>query len=415
MPVNDRIYSERRACPVCYDSTIPPVTIYERARTVLPNRLDHLFELPLTLGQCTTCGHLYLNEEVYSEVLFDATYPYKAGAAGMQRAMFGDLVDAVERRIPLDNIAVIDIGANDGSLLRTFQHANRHATLVAVDPATPELPKRRSPSGLIPAIHVINDYWNSQTADAVLALLPPEATRVITLTNTLAQLPHLHDAIGALAKLLRAGDLCVVQAPWALPMLEQGLYDTIYHEHHHYWTLSAMHRLLQQHWLDVFDVEYLPQVHGGTLRYFIGRALTSDFQHSQLALVSAHEERLSHAAAGFAYVVDMHEAALVKKLTGYDSFFAYGASAKGIMLLNVLSDYGLCPELVFDDTSEKSWRHVPGVGALIHPGSTLKTDTDAAEAILLTAWNYASKLVPDLRTLGYQGDIILPFPMPHAH
>lgn len=411
MPDDDRLHFERRACPVCLDGTLPPVTIFKRARAVLPNRLDRTIELPLTLGHCATCGHLYLNECVLSEELFPPTYTYKAGTAGMQRGIFGDLVDAVERRLPLDNAVVIDIGANDGSLLRLF--SRKTDQLIAVDPATPPLPERRSRSGKLPAITVVNEYWDMEVAGELDDMLDEDRTRVLLLTNTLAQLPHLHDAVGGFAKLLRGNDLLVIQAPWAMPMLEQGLWDTIYHEHHHYFTLTAMRRLLQQHWLDVHDVEYLPHVHGGTLRYFIGRALRPGFSPT-LALIEAHEARLHAAAHVFEDVVDTHEQALIKKLTGYDDFWAYGASAKGIMLLNALSDYGLRPTVVFDDTSEKIHHCVPGLGLPIAAGLTVPSHYPQAEAILLTAWNYAPKLVPDLRTVGYQHDILLPFPTPYA-
>jgi len=221
--------------------------------------------------------------------------------------------------------------------------------------------------------------------------------KIIVMTNTLAHLPDLHEAIDAVRYALVDDGVFVVQVPWARDMLLNNQYDTIYHEHQHWFTVAALDALMS-----VVRVDYLPALHGGSLRVFMTKK--SSVHRGTFRYFSTLEDQTS--SIDLIYQRHNHIITLLDKLHK-KTVDAFGASAKGVMLLNQFPHH---IDHVYDDTPTKIGKRVPGTDLHIFAGTEASKST--AEVMLITAWNYADEIAERLHREGYRGKFLVPFPVP---
>ena len=193
---------------------------------------------PLRVGFCHNCHHVELTEAVPPSAMFD-DYLYISSASDTLKAHLFDLSDIVSQRYYLDSKdLVIDIGCNDGTLLSGFK---RHGVkTLGVDPAQ-NLAVFTEKLG-IPR-HV--GFFNSSSAKEIAKKYGPASA--ITATNTFPHIPELQDFIRGLDAALAPDGVFVIEAHYLIDILDQGAFDTIYHEHVSYWALGPMRRLFEAH------------------------------------------------------------------------------------------------------------------------------------------------------------------------
>lgn len=348
----------------------------------LANGFDSEFYYWLVLNICGDCGLYQLMHMVPPDTLFK-DYRYRSGAGGMQQKMFADLALAcgdVTREL------VVDIGCNDAALLNEFNKLGAKA--VGVDPYSVAAPFDW---------HRYDKPWSNKVAQQIAVEFGQ--AKIITCTNTWAHLDDLQDAVFGIRTLLHVDGSFVIQVPWVRDMLMNTLYDTIYHEHLSYFGVKQLRRLFQPHWMDVYHVDYLPDVHGGTIRCWIGHG------NDRVDATVEYAERLEQnvpSPTKFAEQIYAHRKVL-RACLGDDKWAMYGCSAKGTMLVNlaVLKEYIV--EAV-DDTLEKQGLQVPGTQVVINGKLTQQN-------VLLTAWNYANRIKAKLPK-GTR--VCVPFPIPRV-
>ncbi len=361
------------SCRVCYANLEDVIDFKERP--LANGFLEPKEAYPLALAACEDCGLYQLKHVVEPNVLF-ADYIYNAGSGGMQQQMFADLAKACN---PTAGGLVVDIGCNDGSLLAEFDRFG--AKTVGIDPYSAEDNCiYAEPWGNTVATTLATDFGHAKT---------------ITCTNTWAHLDNLHDAAFGVSTLLENGGSFVIQVPWVRDMLNNTLYDTIYHEHLSYFGVKQLRRLFQRHWLDVYHVDYLPDVHGGTIRCWVGHG------NSRVDKTVKYAEALEQSVPSpsvFTRKLTYHQEVL-RDCLGEEDWAMYGCSAKGTMLVNLA---GLKPVEAVDDTPEKQGLKVPGTDLTI-------TDKPTRSNVLITAWNYADRIKAKLP----EGTkVCIPFPIP---
>src|SRR5699024_2606427 len=162
---------------------------------------------------------------------------------------------------------------------------------------------------------------------------------VIIANNVMAHVPELNDFVGGIAELLADDGLLTVENPWVKDLVDHGEFDTIYHEHFYYYSCTSVDALVRRHGMFLNHVEYFPNLHGGTLRWHIGKTENvSDEARRYLALEhEAGVDRLDY-YANFADRVSSIKLALTDllgelKAAGH-TVAAYGAAAKGSTMLN---------------------------------------------------------------------------------
>jgi novobiocin biosynthesis protein NovU/D-mycarose 3-C-methyltransferase len=341
--------------------------------------------------RCTDCGLLQLKEVVAPEILYDE-YAYAAGSGGMQKEMFRDLVNAAYKRCNRQEFGVVlDIGGNDGALLREFDTAYR----INADPnaTVPEWAKARSEEIYMRYLAL----WSPE-----IAIHHEAQCDIITATNSFAHIDNLNRATMAVAIALKSDGYFIIQVPWVRDLS----YDTIYHEHLSYFSIAQLRRLFQKHWMDIKHVDYLPDIHGGTIRVWVGHG-NDGVDDSVAELIVEEEKAETNIAERFA----SHRSKLREFLP--DRFWLYGASAKATMLINLC---GLQDRvaLVLDDTKEKQGKDLPGTEALITNLTIAERMASFNDPILIGAWNYLERIKNKLREANYKGDVIVPFPEPRV-
>jgi cyclopropane fatty-acyl-phospholipid synthase-like methyltransferase len=343
---------------------------------------------PLRVGFCHDCGHVQLTDSVPPGEMFD-NYLYISSASDTLKEHLWELSDLLVRRYGLGSQdLVIDIGCNDGTLLKGFQ---RHdVRLLGVDPAQ-NLAAFTDGSG-------IDRYTRLFTAASAEEVVEKWGhASLITATNTFPHIQQLGDFIAGLKAALEPGGVFVIEMHYLLDMIEQVAFDTVYHEHVSYWALGPMKRLFEQHGMSIVDAERVP-LHHGQLRVHVQRQGEGTVQPGVDKILSGEKaaglDRFStytkFAERAKKIKRDLHEALRNLAQRG-ERVAGYGAPAKGNTLLGFL-DIG--PELlpyIVDKSPLKQGLYTPGTHIpVVRPERLL---ADQPDYVLLLAWNFVDEIV----------------------
>jgi SAM-dependent methyltransferase len=373
---------------------------------VRPSASEPERRFPLALVRCAACGHVQLTVVVRADILF-RDYAYASSASSPMidhfRAMAQDLVS----RYSANGMLAVEIGSNDGILLRPLASAGARA--VGVEPAS-NLAAVANAAGLA--------TWNEFFTEAIAGRLSSELgrARLVIANNVLAHIDDLDDLCRGLDALLDDEGVFVAEVPYLAELLERVEYDTVYHEHLSYFAVGPLRTLFDRRGLDLFEVER-QTVHGGSLRIHVGRP--GRHRHrSGLASALAEEEKRGindrSPYLEFARQVTESREALRSMITRLHRdgkrVAGYGAAAKGNTLLNVC-DLGADEiEFVVDSTTYKQGLVTPGTHIPIGPERwILERRPDYA---LLLAWNHADAIVAKNKEYARRGGrFIHPVPL----
>jgi SAM-dependent methyltransferase len=360
---------------------------------------------PLRVGFCHSCEHVQLTDAVPPSAMFE-DYLYVSSASDTLKDHLWDLSDIVSERRELgEGDLVVDIGANDGTLLSGF--ARHGVRTLGVDPAE-NLAELAAAAG-----DRYVGFFNSENADEIVARWGQAAA--ITATNTFPHIPALNDFVEGIAKALRPGGVFVIEAHYLTDLLEQGAFDTVYHEHVSYWALGPMTRLFERHGLEVVDAERVP-IHHGQLRVWVQRQGEGKVSERVGRILAEEKDKgldrieTFHAFAEQVYRMKRDLREEVDRIKAEGSRLAgYGAPAKGNTLLCFLEIGPDTVDYIADRSPLKQGRYTPGTHIPVVPAQRLVEDQP--DYTLLLAWNFADEVLrqqSEYRERG--GRFILPVP-----
>ena len=361
---------------------------------------------PLRVFVCPDCWLLQITDLVPPVTLF-SEYLY---FSSFSETMLRHARDAAERYLREFGLGagsrVIEIASNDGYLLQNFQRAG--VPCLGIEPAA-NIAKVAREKGI--------ETWTEFFSLALAQRLVAERGRADLLlgNNVFAHAPDTNDFVAGLKTLLHPNGRVVLEFPHGLELIEKAEFDTIYHEHVFYFTLTALRPLFARHGLEIYHAERLP-FHGGSLRIFAGHAGAHAVEVSVATLLAAeHAGGVDSLAryAGFAGQVQAIRAALVRligDLRGQGKrVAAYGASAKGSTLLNYCGLGREILDFVADRSTYKQGRLTPGTHLPIVPAEELARRRP--DYTLLLTWNFAEEILRQQQAYRDAGGrFILPVP-----
>jgi len=362
---------------------------------------------PLDLWLCASCGHVQLLDVIDSKVLFEH-YVYVSGTSPAFVRHFEQYASYVlERFACADRGLIVEIGSNDGTLLKFFRDRGRR--VLGVDPAR-EIGDAARHQG----VPTITAFFGPQLADAIVA--EHGHADVVCANNVLAHIDDLDSVIRGVARLLAPAGVLVFEAAYLADLVENTLFDTIYHEHIDYHSVGPLIPFLARHGLQLIEATRV-DTHGGSIRCVAQRVRGPHPVGESVAKAVKLEQQLGLAEAttyqAFAKHIDKLGAelgALLRQLVAQGKRIAgFGAPAKATTLMYHL---GIAPEMiefVVDDSPLKQGRFTPGMHIPVLPAKAIYERRP--DYLLLLAWNFTKPIIDKhgaFRDAG--GHFIVPLP-----
>ena len=301
---------------------------------------------------------------------------------------------------------VIEVASNDGYLLQFYKQ--RGIPVLGIEPAANIAELAIATNG----IPTMVEFFDEELARRLAA--EGKHADVIHAHNVFAHIPDPNRFVGGVKQVLRRDGVAVVEAPYVRDLIAKLEFDTIYHEHFNYYSVSAVEALCRRHGLMICDVELVP-IHGGSLRLFMAHAGAPP--SARVGQLLAREK--SDGLLSFDYYRDFSDRvarlkeqllALLRRLHGEGRrVAAYGASAKGSTLMNAFGIDRRLIEFVVDRSHLKQGRFTPGNHLPILPPEALLERRP--DYVLLLTWNFATEILAqqgEFRRMG--GKFIVPVP-----
>lgn len=340
-----------------------------------------------------------LTEIVNKDNLF-LNYLYKSGVNKPYLDHCAKMYDYLSRKIILgNNDVIVDIGGNDGSLLKEFRKENRNPHYVNID-CSKSFIEDNEKAG----IEYINEYFDKD-------LQLPYKARLITSTNVFQHTEPIRSFVQGIERNLANEGIWCLEFPYILTTLLNDNYDQVYHEHVYYYCLQNIVDLLAQEGMRVINVSY-HDMHAGTLRVLSVKKSSQRQPDSTITSFLNLEKTLTEE-----YCVKWGNRAQEKikefqyfihnLLNQGKSIACFGAAAKGCVFLNSCEITDDMVDFIIDDTPFKQDKFVPGTGIQVVSRSVLKTVQP--DYILILAHNFKDYIIESLKGQ-YEGKFIVMFP-----
>lgn len=370
--------------------TAPPSNAYLDRKNI--HKAEKYF--PLRVMVCTNCWLVQTEDFADASELFSAEYAYFSSFSATWLRHAQDYVATMVNRFGLHSGSLVaEIAANDGYLLQYVKE--RGIPCYGVEPT-----RSTATAAKAKGIEIVEEFFGEELAGR----LTGEGKRadLIVANNVLAHVPDINDFVRGFATLLKPGGIATFEFPHLLRLVQGNQFDTIYHEHFSYLSLSAVNRIFTCNGLTIFDLEELP-THGGSLRVLAQRSDTGQQSvNKQVSKMLAEEKRAGMTTTGFYWAFqdaaervknDFLMFLLQAKRDGH-KVVAYGAAAKGNTLLNFA---GIRPDLlpfVVDLNPAKQGKYLPGSRIPIVAEAHVQKERPAY--IVILPWNLRDEVISQL-------------------
>ena len=365
---------------------------------------------PLEVAVCPECWLVQITETVPPVELFEDYIYFSSFSDAMLKHAKDAVSSYIEKFALSASSFAVEIASNDGYLLKNFVSAG--IPCLGVEPA-----KNIATVAESAGIPTKCAFFGEESASEIVAT--QGKADLILGNNVFAHAPFINDFISGLATLLKEDGRIALEFPYLGDFIENLEFDTIYHEHVFYFSVSALQPAFARHGLEVFDVEHLT-IHGGSLRLFVGHVGAHPSTERLVEVVRKEEavglltfERYQKFADDVSKLKEIFRETVSNLKGEGKSIAAYGASAKGSTLLNYFGIGGETIDFVADRSNYKHDRLTPGMHLpIVAPGKLLDDMPDYA--ILLT-WNFADEILSQQREYREAGGkFLIPLPSPRV-
>ncbi|HZP68904.1 MAG TPA: class I SAM-dependent methyltransferase [Pseudolabrys sp.] len=364
---------------------------------------------PTTLLHCHNCELVQLGLAVDPAIIFPPEYPYTSGTTKLLRDNFADLQRESAAMFGLsDKDLVVDIGSNDGTLLSNFKNGGQR--VLGIEPTdVGDIANRHG-------IPTLKRYFGIDVAREVRT--QHGAASVVTAANCFAHMEDVHSIVDAVTEMLKPDGVFISESHYLIPLLDTLQYDTIYHEHLRYYSLSSLKYLFEMHDLEIFHARPIPS-HGGSIRVYAARRGAHPVEASVRHML-AEEPRgqaMSRRLAAFRDDVILSKLRLLSMLRELKEKGArvvgISAPSRASTLVNYVGlDEGLIEFVCEIAGSLKIGKYMPGTQIPVVDEARLFAEQP--DCAVIFSWHIADELAPKLRAKGFRGQLITPLPVPRV-
>ena len=344
---------------------------------------------PLRLFVCTHCWLVQTEDYAKETVFFSPDYAYFSSTSTTWLAHAKRYCTMIEEQLALDKQSlVLEIGSNDGYLLRNFIEKNIPCLGIEPTDGTADAAERLG-------VPVIRKFFGEALARELVA--QGKSADLVVGNNVYAHVPDINDFTRGLKAVLKPGGVITLEFPHLMRMIEYAQFDTVYHEHFSYLSVHTVSRIFEAAGLRIWQIEELP-THGGSLRVYGCHADDTRPTHASVAALLEEEARrglqrletyLNFQSRADTIKDDLLMFLIEQKRSG-KKVVAYGAAAKGNTLLNYA---GVKPDLlpfVCDAAKSKQGKYMPGshIPILLPEHLTISPP----DYVLVLPWNIAAEI-----------------------
>ena len=366
-------------------------------------------KFPLELCFCEKCKLVQLTYIVPSEDMF-SNYVYLSSTTKTFQIHFAKMAEDITKEFKLgENSLAVDIGSNDGILLKGFKKFG--VRIIGVEPAA-NVAQIAEKGG----IETINDFFSEKVVTEIIR--GKGKADVITATNVFAHIDDIDGVISNVKHLLKEDGIYVIEIQYFVDTIEQMTFDNIYHEHMSYYTLSSLDYFFRKHGMEIFKAEKV-DTHGGSLRVFAKQKGSGHKVDSSVNRILEHEKKIGIGDFSLynnfgekvygardnlvRYIMDIKKQG--RKIAGY------GAPAKSNTLLNFCGIGKDEIDFIVEDNALKQGLYAPGTHIPVVNPKML--DEKKPDYILILAWNFADEILSKTKKYSESGTkFIIPLPEP---
>nr|WP_319540119.1 class I SAM-dependent methyltransferase [uncultured Methanospirillum sp.] len=349
---------------------------------------------PLRVMVCNYCWLVQTEEQTTSEDLFTAEYAYFSSYSSTWLAHAEKYVLEMINRINLNNSSlVIEIAANDGYLLQYLHQ--RDIPCFGIEPTHSTATSARSKG-----LEIIEEFFNSHLAERLI--YENKKADLIIANNVLAHIPNINDFVSGISKLLKPGGVATFEFPHLFQLILNNQFDTIYHEHFSYLSLTSVVKIFYDNGLTIFDVDEL-STHGGSLRVFAGLnspKICINSEKVNLILKKEEKAGMKNIDYYLQFQKNVNQVKneflifLLNAKKDQRKVIGYGAAAKGNTLINYAGVKSDLISYVVDRNEVKIGKFLPGSHIPIMDEKMIRKDKP--DYIIIFPWNIKEEIINQL-------------------
>jgi len=380
---------------------LPPVNKLKKINSSLSEDMffpaEMVFSSKSQLAQLTTL--------VNKEILFPKEYPYTSSTTKILRENFKELYRDCKKIVNISSRdLVIDIGSNDGNLLKNFKDHHRVLGI------TPEKIGRLA---IKQGIETLIRYFDKDASNLVLKKFGK--AKIITATNVFAHIDNVNFLMKNLLRILKKDGVFISESHYLVSLIQTNQYDTIYHEHLRYYSLTSLKYLFEKYGIEIIHAKKI-NTHGGSIRVYAANKNKFKISKNVSKILNYEKSFLNWKTfANFKKNVvtsklDLY--AMLKKIkNSKKKIYGIGAPSRASTLINYVGlDENIIDCILEIDGSYKIGNYIPGKKIPIL--SERKLYNDPPDFVILFSWHIASELKLNLKKKGYKGKFIIPLPYP---
>ena len=379
---------------------LPPVNEFVKINSI--NSHSSFFSTDLVYSPSSKL--VQLSTIVNKSIVFPKSYPYTSSTTKILRDNFSELSNECNKIINFNSKdLIVDIGSNDGNLLSNFKKIRRLGVT----------PENIGKLAIKKGIPTLLSYFDKKTANLIKKKYGQ--AKIITATNVFAHIDNIRDLMKNVLKILKKDGVFITESHYLMPLIKDLQYDTVYHEHLRYYSLTSLKNIFNKFNLEIIHAKEIP-THGGSIRVYVSRK--NNYKKSKLINeILDKEKKLLTWKKFLAFrnkVVDskLQLLSILRKIKKDKKIiYGVGAPSRASTLVNYT---GITKEIVSCvcevNNSYKIGHYMPGTNIpVVSENIIFKKKPDY---LLLLSWHISKELINNLKKKGYKGKFIIPLPKP---